>query len=154
VASQAPVIPPTTSAETAVPNKGTQLADKLTASSKKATKEGSLSAIVLAVIKLRATIKAQNDVINKLCAEANILSQVGTLTRSDKVKDSIANIASTVNELSENRKPLHSALNDALQLAQQSSQPTNQPPATDSIPQTSQSGPKQHTEPDPKHKEI
>jgi hypothetical protein len=133
---------------------GHLLANKLTASSKKATKEGSPSTMVLVVLKLRATIKAQNDVINKLCTEANILSQVVTLTRSDKVKDGIANIVSTVDELSKNRKPLHCALNDALQLAQQSSQAENQPPATDSIPQSSQSGSKHHAEPDNKHQEI
>ena len=109
---------PTSSVPT--PQQGTHtevghlLADKLAASSKKATKEGSASAMVLAVIKLRATIKAQNDVINKLCADADILSEVATFTRSDKVKDGIANIVSTVDELSENRKHLHCSLNDAL----------------------------------------
>jgi len=45
--------------------------------------------MVLAMNKLRALVKVLNDIIIKLCADANALSQTVALTRSDRVKEAI-----------------------------------------------------------------
>lgn len=71
------------------------------------------------MVKLRALVKPQNDIINNLCTEADILEQTMSLTRSDRVKEGISKIVSSVEEFAQNRQPLQSALDDALKFAQQ-----------------------------------
>lgn len=92
------------------------LADILTASNN--VNDGSSFTIIQALKNLKAIVKKQNNIINKLSSELDTLGQLCSLTRSDKVREGISNLIATTEELATSRTTQHPALNIALRATQ------------------------------------
>lgn len=95
---------------------------------------------------LKAIIKKQNSIINKLYNDADALSQLRSITRKDQIKEGMLNIIATTEELAGNRTILHPALNAAIKAAQKLK--GDSLPKTTAGTQTIPPGPPQPHEPD------
>lgn len=92
---------------------------KLLASKRDTPNTSSANNFAQVIGKSKKMLKAQNQIINKLCAEVDTMDGIKSVTKSDRVKGCIASVKEVTEELSVNRGPLHAALNEACMLVLQ-----------------------------------